>query len=1115
MKMKLFTKISACVFCVLIMAATGFAQVDTATIVGTVKDASGAVVPNARITATEVNTGIKTTVQSSSNGNYVITPLKIGTYTVSVDAKGFQRVARQGVVLNVQAGVRVDFSLQVGSVTQTVEVSGAPPLVQTTDASLGSVVGSQQVEQLPLNGRRYTDLASLTSGVAKVHEGPVNGGSEPTNGNTSGLFSVNGTRGDQNNFVLDGIQNNSNDNGDISFLSSPDAIAEFKIQTTNYSAEFGRSAGGVVNATTKSGTNAFHGEVFEFLRNEALDARGYFEPAGQAKAPYKQNQFGGTLGGPIKKDKTFFFVDYQGTRIHQANTYHETIPTLAERTGDFTDILNLNNVTGTDALGRPIYEGEIYNPSTTRMVNGSVVRDGFGFDPTTGLPTATANIMPNGSMNQLAQNVLALYPSPTLNNVLKNNYVVNKPATNQQDQFDVRIDQNVSTKTQIFGRYSFDKELRVAQPPFPGIADGGSYGTGTRPLKAQAAVIGWTQTLSPSKVNSLRIGFNRVHYIANLPAYGQVYPPSGLAVPGQPNDPAINGLAAFSPSRYRRIGEPTYTPTWSVSQQFVLNDTFSWIHGRHTIKMGPQLVADQFNLLQIGQPRGNLGFSGQFTAIDPGNQQGTGNSIADMLVGLPISARISTVTYFGNRQKVFGGFVQDTYKATDSLTINMGLRYDYVTPLGEAHNKIANFWYPTGQIITAGTQGYPKNVEVTEKTNFAPRVGIAYSPFSSQKLVFRAGYGRFYSPQEIRTGDPLQVGYNLPFFYEPIFQSDGLTPSIVTLANGWPSLDPATAVLPSVTSQDWYPRNPVIDEWNVNVQYQLPGQILLTGAYVGNKGTHLQVLVDRNQIPTPGPTFEQSLRPYPQYGPFTSIENHGNSTFESFQLTMEKRTSHGLYFLSAFTYGKAIDDQPPICCNSPWPQDSYNLKAEKGLADFDNRARWVTSFDYALPIGQGQKLASQSKALDYAFGGWHLGGIVTFRSGFPFSPQMDYDPTNTGTNGLLRTDRIGNGTLSNPTPNLWFNLSDFPVPTCYCFGNAGKNILTGPGEKSADISLRKYFNFTERYRLEFRAEFYNAFNNPVFSQPDPFVTDGPGAAGVITDTVIPQRQVQLALKLHF
>jgi len=275
------------------------------------------------------------------------------------------------------------------------------------------------------------------------------------------------------------------------------------------------------------------------------------------------------------------------------------------------------------------------------------------------------------------------------------------------------------------------------------------------------------------------------------------------------------------------------------------------------------------------------------------------------------------------------------------------------------------------------------------------------------------------------------------------------------------------------------------------------------------------VLVDKNQIPTPQATFDQSLRPYPQYGPFASIENRGNSTYHAFQLKVEKKTSNGLYLLSAYTFSKSINDQPEICCNAPWPQDSYNLQAEKGLSDFDNRHRWVTSFDYALPVGKGQKFLKDGRVTDLILGGWHLGGIVTVRSGFPFSPEMGYDPTNTGSQGLMRPDRIGNGSLGNPGPNLWFNINDFPVPTCNCFGNAGKNILEGPGERSADLSIHKFFALTESTKLEFRTEFFNAFNHAVFAQPDPFVTDGPGAAGVITSTVIPQRQIQLALKLQF
>jgi hypothetical protein len=432
----------------------------------------------------------------------------------------------------------------------------------------------------------------------------------------------------------------------------------------------------------------------------------------------------------------------------------------------------------------------------------------------------------------------------------------------------------------------------------------------------------------------------------------------------------------------------------------------------------------------------------------------------------------------------------------------------------EAHHRQSNFDYTTGKIIPVGTPGYPENLATTAHDNFAPRIGLTYSPLSSQSFVVRAGYGRFFVFQEIRTGDPLQIDYNLPFFYEPTFTSDGLTPAI-TLATGFPSLNASQAPDAGVTSQDWNPSTAVYDEWNLDLEFQLPHEILISPAYVGTKGTHLQVLVDRNQIATPSATFDQSLRPYPEYGPFASIENRGNSTYHGFQLKAEKRSNTGLYFLSAYTFSKSIDDQPEICCNAPWPQNSYDLPAEKGLSDFDNRQRWVNSVDYALPVGKGQKFLPNGRALDLALGGWHVGGIVTFRSGFAFSPEMGYDPTNTGSQGLMRTDRIGNGDLARRSPNLWFNVNDFPVPTCYCFGNAGKNILEGPGEKSADLSARKFFDITERARLEFRAEFFNAFNHAVFAQPDPYITDGPGAAGVITSTVLPQRQIQFAAKLQF
>jgi hypothetical protein len=1128
--------------CVLTTALPVWAQVDTATVTGTVRDSSGAVLPNVTVTATEMDTGIRTAAKTASDGHYVITPLKIGKYSVSADATGFQRETRQNIVLDVQQNQRLDFQLHVGSVSQTAEVISEAPLLETETASLGQVVTAQQVEELPLNGRRYTDLAELTAGVAKVTEGPVNGGNSPTNGNAGGSFAVNGTRGDQNDFILDGIDNVSNDNADVAILSSVDAIAEFKIQTSNYSPEFGRGGGAVINASTKSGTNNLHGEVWEFLRNQAFDARGFFEQPTDRKAPYKQNQFGAALGGPIKRDKAFFFVDYEGTRIHSAQTDFASVPLAGESTGNFSSILG-QVASGTDALGRPVFPNEIYDPSTTRTVtagqldtgcsgltatSSGTVRDGFGFNCATGLPGPQANIIPSGSMNSVGLAYAALYPAPNLSGTA-NNYTVNAPGYDQIDQTDVRADENLTSKIQLFQRFSLIEDSRFQAPVFPGLADGGHYNTGNRPLESYGAVTGLTYTVSPNLVNSLRFGFNWVHYVSNVPSYGQHYPPANLQIPGVPNNPLINGLTWLAPSGYRGLGEPLFTPTRSTSQDIQLNDTLSWVHGKHLIKAGPQFRFDQFNLLQIGQPRGNLSFSGQFTSDSGSGGDGSGNGLADMLVGIPVSSTISTVTYFGNRQRTYGAFVEDNYKATSKLTFDLGLRYDYATPLYEVHNRESNFDYAKGILVPDGTPGYPKHLADPHKDNFAPRVGLAYSPFQSKPLVIRAGFGRFFAFYEIRTGDPLQIDYNLPFFFEPTFDSDGITPSPVTLATGFTGLiDPNNATFAGVTSQDFHPKTPVYDQWNVDLEYQLPGQILISPAYVGTKGSHLQVLRDLNQIPTPQASFDPIQAPFCdpigppangvcRFSTFTSITNSGNSTYHAFQLKAEKRTSHGLYLLSAFTYGKAINDQPEICCNSPWPQDSFNIRAEKGLADFDNRERWVTSVDYELPVGKGRQFLNQGGVLDAIVGGWHLGGIITFRSGFPFSPQIDFDPSNTGSPGLQRSNQIGNGHLAHPTPNLWFNVNDFPQPNCPngCFGNAGKNILEGPGEKTADLSLRKFFNFTEQTNLEFRAEFFNAFNHAVFQQPDPFITDGAGAAGVITDTVIPQRQVQFALKLHF
>src|SRR5882757_5083330 len=493
-----------------LLSTAAFAQTDTATIVGTVVDKSGAVLPDSVVTLTNLGTNARTVVKTDAGGNYIATPLKIGNYSVSVQVQGFKEVTRAGIVLSVQDRLRVDFALQVGSVNEQVTVNEAAPLLQTESSALGEVIDGKQIVDLPLNGRDYTQLAALTTGVIKVTEsgnGLTGGATSATNGNAGGSFAVNGTRGLLNNFILDGIDNNSNDNGANVLKTNVDAIQEFRVQTSNYSAEFGRSGGAVINATMKSGSNNFHGTAFEFLRNSALDARGFFEPADSPKAPFRQNQFGFTLGGPIKHNKLFFFTDYQGTRIGSSETDISTVPTVAELNGDFSALYD-----GTPGT-------QIYDPATTTIVGGDVVRTPFA-----------DNIIPSNRFDTIAHNNLLLYPAPNTSG-LANNYVVNNPGNLNIDQGDVRLDYSVNQKQQLFGRFSTSRTNRFQQPPLPGLADGGRGFQGNSFDDTLGFAVGHTWIIRPTIVNDIRVGFTADHYENSAAAYGTTYPPPALPFP--------------------------------------------------------------------------------------------------------------------------------------------------------------------------------------------------------------------------------------------------------------------------------------------------------------------------------------------------------------------------------------------------------------------------------------------------------------------------------------------------------------------------------------------------------------------------------------------------------
>lgn len=1052
------------------------AQVDTGIIAGTVRDRQGASVATAKITFLDLATSETTSTQSDSSGNYASPPLRPGEYKLSVEAQGFKTETRPSIEVRVQDRVRIDFALNVGAVTESVEVNADAPIIQSESSSLGQVIVSTQITELPLNGRDYTQLATLSTGVVRTSSG--------TNGNTGGSstggqnsFVANGTRGTLNNFLLDGIDNNSNDNGGLVLRTNVDAIQEFKIQTNSYSAEFGRSGGAVVNALLKSGSNNFHGSVFEFFRNAALDARDYFEDPATKKASFKQNQFGATFGGPVIKNRLFLFGDYQGTRIRNPLAWDSNVPTLQERTGDFS------------APGEPII-----------------------YDPSTGLPFL-GNIIPSGSIDAISQAFMNLYPAPNQPSGSSSNFIISPIERDTIDQGDGRLDYALSEKDRVFLRYSQSGRTDIRPAPLQGLANGGDSSTGIGYEDAKGASVGYTRTLTPTAVNEIRVGFNHVHIRRGLPVGGAVLPPPELQVPGVPDDPRVNGLTLFSPSGgYRRVGDPRFAPTLLASQERQITDVLTLVRRGHTFKLGGEIRWSQFNISQEAAPRGQFSFDGEFTQ-NPLNGTG-GSPLADMLLGLPINARISTVIGLHNRQHVPSFFAQDDWKITPRLTLNVGLRYDYFSPTVELNDRQSNFDYNTGTIIVAGQNGASRSLVEADKANFAPRLGFAWTPTLSGTTVIRGAYGIFYSGQEIRTAAPLQLAYNLPFFYEPQFVSDGVTP-VITVGQGFPSLNPSQAIDPGVTSVDSHLHTPYYQTWNLAVQHSLPASISLEVAYAGSKGTHLQGVVDPNQVRIPGPGDIQSRRPYPQFGGFTAMTDIASSTYHALQVKAEKRTTHGLYFLSAFTYSKAINDLPEICCAAPFAQNSYDLAAEKGRADFDQTLRWVLSFDYELPFARaGQHLGNS--VMEAALGGWHLGGIYTLASGFPFSPYINDDTSNTGTQGIPRPNQLRNGNLPRDqrTPIHWFDVNAFAAPSGFAFGNAGRNVLIGPGQNVFDWSLRKEFTLTERQRLEFRSEFFNAFNHPNFAQPDNFIDDG-SSAGQITSLAIPMRQIQFGLKYSF
>jgi hypothetical protein len=1106
---------SAILTVAMLTPVTMFAQVESGEVVGTIHDASGAVISGASVSVVNSGTSIRRETTTNGDGEFTVTHLQPGTYTATVVHEGFQKAVQTPFQLNVNQIITLNIAMVVGAVSQVVNVTAAEPLLESETSSVGQVIAGESIESLPLNGRDFIQLSYLTPGVNQGPSGAVQQGGIPENERGNGSIQANGLTATNNNYLLNGFDNNEQQIGFEIIEPSVDAISEFKMQTNNFAADIGKG-GAVVNVALKSGTNQFHGDAFEFIRNSAFDAKNYFDSGDTAIPPFKQNQFGGILGGPILRNRTFFFVDYQGTRINQSQTDISTVPSLSERKGNFSDLLTGTLSSDGYDVGQ-IFDPSVYNPATNERA------------PFTG------NVIPTGSLDTAALNVAALYPAPNLPGD-SNNYLSNPATVNSQDSFDIRVDHQLTSRDSTFVTFSFGN-VNVTQPdPFPGLAGGGSFSGHISDL-ARAAGISDVHTFAANKVNEFKVGYMRyvvqaIPFFANQDISGQV------GIPGifsSTNAIATGGLPSIQISGLSYLGNQDWFPEILHENNYQYIDSFTYTRGSHTVKTGVDIRRRLNGFYQTQNARGDLGFDQLFTE-DLATGDG-GSPLASFLLGYPITAaRYGQTGSFGIRWLEVGAYGMDDYRLTPNLTLNLGLRWDLYTPYVEQHNRLANFDFGSGQFVAPQMPGVSRTGNVrTNWNNFAPRVGFAWTPRGGS-LAIRGGYGIFYDLQATQ-GDS-----ELPYNPTGLFYSQSYTyPASATgmrLSTGFPAEVFPTLSDPYGVASAVPFRNPTtsIQEWNLNVEQQLGKNAAFQIAYVGTHGVHESYVYNLNQASQP---LDSNFGLAPNYGrPYYSTvpnisairtnANLADSISHQLQVKLEKRFSNGWSVLNAYTWQHTIGQT----AENEWagPQNVYNLRAERGDQAPDYRNQFTSAWSYDLPFGPGKRFFTSGGPVRYLVGGWQSQGIVTMYSGEAFTPGLSYDPTNTGS-GSPRPDVVADpynfGTSSafgcpggHRSLTCWYNPAAYAVPPLAPgqtfateFGNAGPGTLRGPAEYNLDSSIFKQIPLGEALNLELRAEVFNVLNTPEFGLPDNAVDTA--EAGSITGTIHSSRQIQFAAKFLF
>lgn len=1100
------------------LTLSAFAQVNTASVTGLVTDTTGAVVPNASVTLKNRATNVETTAATDSSGYYTFASVPVGAYAVTVERQGFKRVVLEEVRLEVGQKARVDAALEVGAVTETVTVTSAT-LLTTQEATTGGVIENRMVEQLPLSGRNWDDLISLVPGV-QADRYTEEGGA--TSAGRTGGANVHGVRSLQNNFVLDGVDNNSISENVQELTTqvarpSVDSIQEFKVSTNPYSAENGRSPGALISVTTKSGTNAFHGTLYEFHRNRVFDANNFFNNRAGARKPQNiQNQFGGNVGGPVVKDSAFFFFNYEGTRIRKGVTRLGSVPLANEIRGDFSPAAAAANRTTYATLFDRVGDCRALVPSAFNP-NGSFIN----------------NQIPAQCLDPLAQRVLSLLPAPNVvpgsGPLNLNNFIRNPGITDDTDSYTGRFDWQQSAKNSFFVRYTLSDRFRYVPGIFGGVVDGtGSSANGRLNMKGQSAAVGWTRVVSSRLINEFRLGWGRNNSLATQDPFG-VNTLAELGFQGVPDSPLYSGgLPGISisarggtqlpggQSGFDRLGSPDFLPKSQRTNQFQWADTVSLSYGAHQLKFGGDVRGPMRNIyLDVPSLRGTLNFDGNRTAI----------GLADFLLGYPSGAQLANPAVVDSRLKMFSGFLQDDWKATPKLTLNLGLRYDYATWPYEGADRLTNLDPETGQLFTPANSPVGRSLVRPDRNNFAPRLGLAYQ--WDEATVLRAGYGRFYMLFE-RAGSEDQLALNLPNLVQNnvTAANNNSTANNIRLRTGFNlSLNPAAVDPRLVRLRAINPEAvmPSIDQWNLGVQRRLYGNLVATADYVGTKGTHLSVLRNLNQQLFNAAGVGTGVIPYPSLGPIEYRDNGGNSNYHGGELTVEKRFSRGFSFRTAYTYSKSIDyAQEHLAAGGTgsFTQNARDLRERRGPSDFDVRHRFVGSYIYELPFGRGRSYLHDG-ALAHLLGGWRLSGLANVRSGRPFTAAANGNSTALGGargGGLVGAfaDCLRDGSLDSGerTIDRWFDTTAYAVPSPARLGTCGRNTLRGPNLTNFDLGLARTFDyFGEDRHLEFRWEVFNVFNTPQFGLPDRNLSGT--SAGRISTLAGDPRVMQFALKFNY